>query len=185
MIDLHVSTDHVLGSSDIKSKYFGVHNEYLNNEVRDLAYLMLLEGPRQKRMFVGKGNPKEGQCGKTKIEKKFRTRTDTFDHELLRCGDLRLRVRMLQVRWDVEKLFGRGSNHCFVRVSLGVSFCKKTVWKGKVRRLRSEHRMETFDLLYGAIIMPSFLLDAYLSIVDRTDVSFSILTRENRTRNIR
>lgn len=37
----------------------------------------------------------------------------------------------LQVRWDVERLFGRGRCHCFVRVSLDVSFLKKTIWRSE------------------------------------------------------
>jgi hypothetical protein len=37
----------------------------------------------------------------------------------------------VEVRWDVERLFGRGRCHCFVRVSLDVSFLKKTIWRSE------------------------------------------------------
>jgi hypothetical protein len=37
----------------------------------------------------------------------------------------------MQVRWDVERLYGNGQCHSFVRVSLDVAFSKKTMWKSK------------------------------------------------------
>ncbi|CAK9230391.1 unnamed protein product [Sphagnum jensenii] len=49
----------------------------------------------------------------------------------------------VEVRWDVERLFGRGRCHCFVRVSLDVSFLKKTIWRSKIEQ-------GTFDESKGA-----------------------------------
>ncbi|KAL2609524.1 hypothetical protein R1flu_028097 [Riccia fluitans] len=50
----------------------------------------------------------------------------------------------VEVRWDVENLHGRGSKHCFVRISLGVSFCKKTVWKGKIEQGTYDESKEAY-----------------------------------------
>ncbi|KAL3699206.1 hypothetical protein R1sor_017228 [Riccia sorocarpa] len=50
----------------------------------------------------------------------------------------------VEVRWDVENLLGRGSKHCFVRVSLCVSFCKKTMFKGKIEQGTYDESKEAY-----------------------------------------
>ena len=41
----------------------------------------------------------------------------------------------MQVRWDVERIYGRGQCYCSVRISLDVFFLKKTVWRSKFSSL--------------------------------------------------
>ncbi|CAM6091243.1 unnamed protein product [Calypogeia fissa] len=50
----------------------------------------------------------------------------------------------VEVRWDVYRLCGKGSYHCFVRVSLGINFLKKTVWKGKIEQGTHDESKEAY-----------------------------------------
>ncbi|CAM6022337.1 unnamed protein product [Sphagnum balticum] len=50
----------------------------------------------------------------------------------------------VEVRWDVERLFGRGRCHCFVRVSLDVSFLKKTIWRSKIEQGTFDESKEAY-----------------------------------------
>jgi hypothetical protein len=51
----------------------------------------------------------------------------------------------VEVRWDVERLFGRGRCHCFVRVSLDVSFLKKTIWRSKIEQITFDESKEAYN----------------------------------------
>jgi hypothetical protein len=52
----------------------------------------------------------------------------------------------VETRWDVERLCGKGSNHCFVRISLGLNFIKKTVWKGKIEQGTYDESKEAYTV---------------------------------------
>ncbi|BBN19713.1 hypothetical protein MPTK1_8g12980 [Marchantia polymorpha subsp. ruderalis] len=88
----------------------------------------------------------------------------------------------VEVRWDVEKLFGRGSNHCFVRVSLGVSFCKKTVWKGKIEQGTYDESKEAYTTWIceaHALLRDMRALDAGVNPIEDSAVLLSPEPRES------
>lgn len=48
-------------------------------------------------------------------------------------------------RWDVINLLDRDTPHCSVRISVDVSFSKKTVWKGKIEQGTFDECKEAFS----------------------------------------
>ncbi|KAG0611474.1 hypothetical protein M758_7G143600 [Ceratodon purpureus] len=79
----------------------------------------------------------------------------------------------VEVRWDVERLYGNGQCHSFVRVSLDVAFSKKTMWKGKIEQGTHEESKEAYttwiQLARGVVRDMKSLAAKHLDGIDSTD----------------